>query len=83
MPEAHSSKTDSSAELSPLRPGIDDWSTIKNQNVVVHTDGKISDRGWVDDVMPDGSILWLINDGASGRRMVENQSGTFIHLIQG
>lgn len=80
MPETIPSNIQNHADLSPARPGIEDWSSLKDQNVAVYIGGRKADQGRVDDVMPDGSILWLMNDGSSGRRMIENQPGTSIQL---
>jgi hypothetical protein len=63
----------------PWEP-VDDWSTLRDQNVEIHIGGRVADRGQVADVMADGSVLWLMEDGVSGRRIIENQPGTYIRL---
>lgn len=63
----------------PWEP-VHDWSTLRDQNVEVHIGGRVADRGQVADVMIDGSVLWLMQDGVSGRRIIENQRGTSIRL---
>lgn len=82
MSASNPPKTQTPANLSPLWQPVDDWSTLKDQNVEIHIGGKLTDRGRVDDVMADGSVLWLQHDGASVRRIVENQPGTWIRLAQ-
>lgn len=72
--------TESPASLpTPWQP-IDDWSTLKDQHVEIHIGGKLIDQGRVDDVTPDGAVLWLMLDGASGRRIIENQPGTCVRF---
>ncbi|CAN7546678.1 MULTISPECIES: hypothetical protein [Bacteria] len=57
---------------------IDDWTVLTGQDVEVHTRGSVTDRGRVEAVMADGSLLWLMQDGAHSRRVVEQQPGTYI-----
>lgn len=63
----------------PWQP-VEDWSSLKDQTVEIHVGGKVADRGCVDDVMADGSALWLKNNGASGRRIIEHLPETNISL---
>ncbi|BCW86511.1 hypothetical protein NicSoilE8_41840 (plasmid) [Arthrobacter sp. NicSoilE8] len=44
----------------------------------IYLNGGIVDKVQVDDVMTDGSVLWLRN----GRRIIENLPGTFIRLTR-
>lgn len=62
------------------RKEVEDWSTLKDRMVEIRIDGTVTDRGRVDDVMADGSILWLTNDGTTGRRIIENEPATSVHL---
>lgn len=55
---------------------VDDWSSLKGQDVVIYVGGKMTDSGQVEDVMADGSLLWLMHNGASSRRIIENLPGT-------
>jgi hypothetical protein len=66
--------------LSSPWESVDDWSPLKGQNVEIHSGGRTADRGQVDDVLDDGSLLWLRADGASGRRIIENQPGTSVRI---
>ena len=59
---------------------IEDWSLLTGQNVEIYTSGIMVDRGRVDDVMMDGSILWLKHEGASNRRIIERRPGTYARL---
>lgn len=59
---------------------VDDWSILKDPYVEIYRSGMVADRGLVDDVMADGSVLWLMQDGATGRRLIESQSGVHILL---
>lgn len=65
-----------------LRLPVSDWSSFKDQTVEIHVQGKVTDSGYVDDVMADGSVLWLKGDGASGRGIIENLPDTDAHLVQ-
>lgn len=70
----------------PLPPSwlpVEHWATLKGQTVEISIDGTVTDRGRVDDVMPDGSNLWLAHDGAITRRIVPNQPGTSIRVDPG
>jgi hypothetical protein len=62
---------------SPWEP-VDDWTTLKGLDIEIHIGGRLIDQGRVDDVMADGSILWLMHEGATGRRIIENARGTCV-----
>lgn len=74
----NATKTQASAE--PPRPWepIEDWSELKGQMIEIHSGGRVIDRGRVDAVMADGSALWLMLEGVSGRRVIERQKGIYI-----
>jgi hypothetical protein len=74
----NSTKTQMFAE--PPRPWepIEDWSELKGQLIEIRSGGRVIDRGRVDAVMADGSALWLMHEGVSGRRMIERQKGIYI-----
>lgn len=59
---------------------VDDWSILTGHDVEIYIGGKVVDRGRVDDVMADGSILWLKHEGATSRRIIENALGTYVRL---
>jgi hypothetical protein len=59
---------------------VADWVTLKGLEVEVFVGGRMLDRGHVDDVMADGSLLWLMQQGASERRIIENQPETHLRL---
>ena len=65
--------------IAPWKP-VDDWTTLKGQDVEIFENGRLIDRGRVDDATSDGTVLWLMQDGASSRRIIENLPGTFIRL---
>lgn len=50
---------------------VKDWTTLEGRYVEVHVLGTLTDQGQVDAVMPDGTLLWLKNDGRSPRRITE------------
>lgn len=76
MPDSQSKTTYVPA---PWKP-VDDWITLKNQDIEIFRNGRLIDHGRVDDVTSDGSLLWLMHDGASTRRIAENLPGTYIRL---
>jgi hypothetical protein len=47
------------------------WSLLEGREVEILRDGRVVDRGVVDAVTSDGSILWLRQQGAVQRRLVE------------
>ncbi|WP_332603652.1 hypothetical protein [Arthrobacter sp. S2(2024)] len=59
---------------------VADWTTLKYQDIEVHIGGKLTDQGRVVDVMSDGSVLWLMHDGVSRRRLIENLPETDVML---
>lgn len=59
---------------------VDDWTTLKGQDIEIFQNERLIDHGRVDDVVSDGTLLWLMHDGASNRRIIENLPGTFIRL---
>ena len=68
---------ESGSGFTPWQP-VDDWASLKDHLVEVHIRGGIADQGRVDDVMADGSVLWLMQEGASARRIIEHLPGTHI-----
>lgn len=74
----NATKTQASAEPPQTWEPIEDWSELKGQMIKIHSGGRVIDRGRVDAVMADGSALWLMHEGVSGRRMIERQKG--IHI---
>ena len=63
----------------PWKP-VEDWTTLKGQDIEIFENGSLIDRGRVDDVTSDGFVLRLMQEGASSRRLIENLPGTFIRL---
>jgi len=63
----------------PWRP-VDDWTTLKGQDIEIFENGRLIDCGRVDDVTIDGFVLCLMQEGASSRWIIENLPGTFIRL---
>lgn len=52
-----------------------DWHRALGQHVEIRRHGKVLRNGVVEDVMPDGSILWISAEGAHGREMIERSEG--------
>lgn len=80
MPLSNARKTEHPVDRSAPWEPVDNWATLRGLDIEIHMGGRLIDQGRVDDVMPDGSLLWLMNDGASGRRIIENLPGTLVRL---
>lgn len=59
----------------PLPPAGPDWATLTRKFVEIRRGEEIYRRGHVDDVMPDGSGLWMAADGIQGRELVWREQG--------
>lgn len=58
-----------------------DWATLARQFVVIYRGSEIYRSGYVDDVMPDGSGLWMAVDGVQARELIWREQGfTVAHL---
>jgi hypothetical protein len=55
----------------PQSKGTSGWSRLRGQ-IQVHSAGRILRRGKVDDVMPDGSGIWLAAEGVNPRAYLHN-----------
>ncbi|MDR6688643.1 hypothetical protein J2Y41_004238 [Arthrobacter sp. 1088] len=51
------------------------WKTVIGEKVEVWLEGEMYRHGLVDDVMPDGSGLWLASEGPFHREYVDVASG--------
>ncbi|MCA4134038.1 Hpt domain-containing protein [Arthrobacter sp. M4] len=58
-----------------------DWRTLTGQKVEIEIANGITDAGVVDTVTMDGQILWLRQDGAIPRRLVEKGPGVGIRVL--
>ena len=56
-----------------------DWHLTLGQYVEVQRNGRTTRTGVVEEVMPDGSILWLAAAGVDSREMVERADGSRIY----
>jgi len=72
------------AARQPLSGGpwmpVDDWVSVVGRQVRVYRNGVQIDCGQVDAVTDGGGILWLMQDGAHPRRIVEKVLGVELHL---
>lgn len=60
---------------------VQDWSTlVQGQTVEIRRHGVIEVRGIVDAAAPDGSCLWLVLEGALGRRQFRSAENIRVHL---
>ncbi|MFC8040897.1 hypothetical protein ACFUOZ_16215 [Paenarthrobacter sp. NPDC057355] len=57
-----------------------DWKLLAGQTVQILRGKEIVDEGIVDAVTFDGTVLWLRQRGAIGRRMVLKERGTGIRV---
>ncbi|MDI2036558.1 hypothetical protein [Paenarthrobacter nitroguajacolicus] len=59
---------------------VSDWRLLVGQTVQIIRGKEIVDQGVVDAVTFDGSVLWLRQTGAIGRRMVMKERGTIVKV---
>jgi hypothetical protein len=52
-----------------------DWSLLINALVEIRQNGQVIRTGFVEDVMPDSSVLWLAADAVHPRQMFEAAQG--------
>lgn len=56
-----------------LWKAVEDWSQLQGLDIEIRDAGDLIDRGRVEVVAPDGSLLWLQQEGPTQRRLVEMQ----------
>lgn len=56
--------------VNPWLPA-EDWTLLKGLEIEIYDDGKLIDCGSVEIVSADGRLLWLRQDGAMERRIIE------------
>lgn len=64
-------------DYKPRQPA-DDWTLLQSRDVEIHDHKGIVDQGRVEAVTADGTILWLHQDGAKTRRIIQNAPGPHI-----
>jgi hypothetical protein len=52
-----------------------DWFPVIGEHVEIRINGRGLRSGLVDDVTPDGAILWLAANGADSRMMITRSDG--------
>lgn len=65
----------------PMPPEGPDWATLSRQFVEARRGSGIYRRGYVDDVMPDGSGLWMAADGILGRELIWREQGSTVGTL--
>lgn len=69
----------------PVEPRLwqleDEWTQIVGQHIEIHEEGQIIDRGRVEDVTRDGTVLWLKMEGAQHRRLIEKYPGRHVKIL--
>lgn len=58
----------------------ENWTPLDALVVEIQVKGRVVDRGVVDAVTSDGSILWLKQDGATQRRLIERTPGVILRV---
>lgn len=71
----------SPGQLDGYWQSVDDWTQLQDRFVEIDRRGTILDRGLVDAVTDEGSILWLAHDGAATRRLILKQDGVCVKLL--
>ncbi|MFB8369729.1 hypothetical protein ACFC25_10235 [Pseudarthrobacter sp. NPDC055928] len=51
------------------------WSTLVGREITVKQGGRLLDQGRVEEATSDGRLLWLMQDGANHRRIIEDLPG--------
>lgn len=59
---------------------LQDWHLALGHFVEVKRNGRTTRTGMVDEVMSDGSILWLAAAGVDSREMVERAGGSEVYV---
>nr|WP_256491963.1 hypothetical protein [Paenarthrobacter aurescens] len=59
---------------------VTNWRLLVGQTVQIWRGDDIVDQGTVETVTPDGSVLWLTQKGAIGRRMVTKERGARLRI---
>ncbi|MFF1255010.1 hypothetical protein ACFVYC_21285 [Pseudarthrobacter sp. NPDC058329] len=63
-----------------------DWSLLINALVEIRQNGQVIRTGFVEEVMPDSSVLWLAADRDNPRQMFEgdclNNGGSVVGLTR-
>ncbi|MDR6417704.1 hypothetical protein [Pseudarthrobacter sulfonivorans] len=54
---------------------VEDWTLLDGRDIEICEQGQVTDRGRVDAITKDGTILWLAQDGARPRRLIEQIPG--------
>jgi hypothetical protein len=62
-------------------PPVDDWTSLIGLNVRIYDRDRFFDAGRVDAVTVDGRVLWLNQDGATPRRIVEKLQGRYVQVL--
>jgi hypothetical protein len=61
---------------------VDDWTAAAGRHVAIYRNGVQVDRGQVEAITADGKILWLMQDGAQYRRIVEKVPGIELCFLE-
>lgn len=67
--------------LSNWQP-VDDWSTLTGFLVEIHHRGQLVDLGTVECTASDGNLLWLQQNGAISRRIIEKSPDVYVRRAQ-
>jgi hypothetical protein len=58
----------------------ENWAALEGLRIEIYLNDHLVDRGLVDAVTFDGSILWLKQNGVTGRRLVERMAGMYVRI---
>jgi hypothetical protein len=61
---------------------LDEWHSLKGRVVNVRHNGHFYRQGWVEEVMPEGTGLWLAAYGPAGRELLWQGEGFTVHTVQ-
>ena len=60
---------------------MEDWTLLEGRDIEIYDHGEAADRGRVDAITQDGRILWLAQDGARPRRLIEKLPGRAVTVL--
>jgi hypothetical protein len=60
--------------------GAENWAALEGLRIEIYLNDHVVDRGVVDGVTFGGSILWLKQNGVTGRRLVERIAGMYVRI---
>jgi len=77
---SHSQHAPTTGDFTMWQPE-DDWTLLVGQNIEIYEQGKILDKGHVEDVTTNGHVLWLTMEGPQHRRLIEKTPTRHVKVL--